>query len=69
MRAWLVAASITALITAGFTPEEVRRILQHSPLPAPPRDTSNARAEDPAAARLGHFLFFDPRLSGNGHLS
>ena len=76
MRAWLVAASITGLGAAsapalryGFTPEEVRRILQHSPLPAPPRDTSNARADDPAAARLGHFLFFDPRLSGNGHLS
>jgi cytochrome c peroxidase len=75
-RAWLVAASIAGLGAAaaparrdGFTPEEVRRILQHSPLPAPPRDTSNARSDDPAAARLGHFLFFDPRLSGNGHLS
>ncbi len=72
MNAWLIAASITGLgaaANAGFTPAEVRRILQHSPLPAPPRDTSNARADDPAAARLGHFLFFDPRLSGNGHLS
>jgi cytochrome c peroxidase len=67
--AWLAAASITAGAALGFTPAEVRRIQQHSPLPAPPRDTSNARADDPAAARLGHFLFFDPRLSGNGRLS
>ena len=75
MKAWLLAASLagigaaTAPAIEGFTAAEVRRILQHSPLPAPPRDTSNARADDPAAARLGHFLFFDPRLSGNGHLS
>jgi cytochrome c peroxidase len=76
VRAAIVAASIAGLgaattpaLRAGFTPAEVRRILQHSPLPAPPADTSNARADDPAAARLGQFLFYDPRLSGNGHLS
>ena len=75
MRAWVIAAAVAGLGAAApavrheFTPAEVRRILQHSPLPAPPRDTSNARADDPAAARLGHFLFFDPRLSGDGHLS
>lgn len=75
MRAWVAAASLAGLGAAAapalhdFTPDEVRRILQHSPLPAPPGDKSNARADDPAAARLGHFLFFDPRLSGNGHLS
>ena len=76
MKAVLVAALVLGLAAAeatapraGFTPAEVRRILQHSPLPAPPPDTSNARADDPAAARLGQFLFFDPRLSGNGHLS
>ena len=76
MRSTILAASILGLGAAagpalrhGFTPVEVRRILQQSPLPAPPADTSNARADDPAAARLGHFLFFDPRLSGNGHLS
>ena len=72
----VIAASIAGLgaaaapaLRGGFTLAEVRRILQHSPLPAPPRDTSNARGDDPAAARLGQFLFFDPRLSGNGHLS
>ena len=76
MRAWVVAASVAGLGAAaapalrhGFTADEERRIRQHSPLPAPPPDTSNARADDPAAARLGHFLFFDPRLSGSGHLS
>ncbi len=69
----VVAASLTGLGAAAapapFTPDEIRRIQQHSPLPAPPPDTSNARADDPAAARLGQFLFFDARLSGNGQLS
>jgi cytochrome c peroxidase len=75
MKAAVLAASLLGLgagapvLRAGFTPAEVRRILQHSPLLAPPADTSNARSDDPAAARLGQFLFFDPRLSGNGHLS
>jgi cytochrome c peroxidase len=76
MKAAVVAASLLGLgaaaapaLRAGFTAAEVRRILQHSPLLAPPADTSNARSDDPAAARLGQFLFFDPRLSGNGHLS
>lgn len=70
-----MAASLAAAGAApppalhDFTPDEVKRILQHSPLPAPPRDTSNALSDDPAAARLGQFLFFEPRLSGNGHLS
>ena len=55
MKGWVVAASVAGLGAAApalhdFTPDEVRRILQHSPLPAPPRDSSNARADDPAAA-------------------
>lgn len=36
------------------------------PLPA---DPSNRYADDSAAARLGHRLFFDTRLSGNGAVS
>ncbi len=48
---------------------EVKRLLQHSPLPPPPPDETNAKADDPAAARLGRALFFDARLSGSGRLS
>ena len=38
-------------------------------LPPLPPDPSNAVADDPLAARLGHRLFFDPRLSGNGEFA
>jgi cytochrome c peroxidase len=72
MRAAVLAAAMAAAAPggrAGLTPEEVRRALQHSPLPPPPRDTSNARSEDAAAARLGQFLFFEKRLSGDGRFS
>lgn len=36
---------------------------------APPPDPSNRVAESPEAARLGHRLFFDPRLSAGGDVS
>jgi cytochrome c peroxidase len=52
-----------------FTEREIARILQHSPLAPPPPDPTNRFADDPAAARLGQFLFFDPRLSINGEVS
>jgi cytochrome c peroxidase len=35
----------------------------------PPPDPTNAYADDPAAARLGHHLFFDPRYSRDGSIS
>ena len=38
-------------------------------LPPLPTDPSNAVADDPRAARLGHRLFFDTRLSVNGEIS
>ena len=53
----------------GFTPQERDRILTLSPLPPPPPDPTNRYADDPAAARLGQFLFFDPRLSRDGTVS
>ncbi len=53
----------------AFTPEEITRILQHSPLPDAPRDATNRVAGDPAAARLGQFLFFDTRFSSNNQVS
>jgi cytochrome c peroxidase len=45
------------------------RILQHSPLPPLPPDPTNRVADDPAAARLGQYLFFEPRLSRDGRIS
>lgn len=42
------------------------RILQHSPLPAPPKSPSNRYADDENAALFGQAMFFDVRLSKNG---
>lgn len=52
-----------------FDERELRRILRLSPLGPPPPDPSNARADDPRAARLGELLFFDQRLSASGTMS
>ena len=51
-----------------WSPEEQRRIrsLSLDALPPLPPDPSNAVADDPQAVALGHALFFDPRLSGDG---
>lgn len=38
-------------------------------LPALPADPTNRVADDPRAQALGHALFFDTRLSGNGAIS
>jgi cytochrome c peroxidase len=38
-------------------------------LPPLPPDPSNAYADDPAAATLGHKLFFDARFSANGEVA
>lgn len=40
-----------------------------SPPPALPPNPTNRFADDPAAANLGHALFFDARLSANGKVS
>lgn len=45
------------------------RSLQLDSLPPLPPEPSNAVADDSRAAALGHRLFFDPRLSGNGAVS
>lgn len=50
----------------AFTDVEVKRFLQHSPLPPPPANETNAYADDPRAAELGQALFFDHRLSKDG---
>jgi cytochrome c peroxidase len=71
--AWaaLLAAGWPGQAAAGvdLTPAEVRKVLTHSPLPPPPLDETNAVADDPAAARLGQFLFFETRISGSGRFS
>lgn len=52
-----------------FTPEEIEIINTFSPLPPPPPDPTNRVCDDPAAARLGQFIFFDKRFSGSGRVS
>ncbi len=47
----------------------VLRSLSINGLGAPPPDSSNRFADDPAAASLGEALFFDRRLSANGRVS
>jgi len=51
---------------AGLPEPVLARVLAASPLPPPPPDPTNAVADDPRAARLGHALFFDTGLSGDG---
>jgi cytochrome c peroxidase len=74
------ALAVTLLSATGHSPriggtrwsEQERALLRSlslaslGPLPS---DPSNRYADDSAAARLGHHLFFDTRLSGNGKVS
>jgi cytochrome c peroxidase len=62
-------ATASAATAVGFSEVERRRILQHSPLLPAPADPTNAYADHGGASRLGQFLFFDARLSGNGQVS
>jgi cytochrome c peroxidase len=54
-----------------WTAEEIEnlRTLSISSVEELASDPTNRVADDPAAARLGHELFFDPRLSSNGKVS
>lgn len=52
-----------------FSPAERNLLLTMSPLPPPPRDTTNAVDGNPAAISFGAALFFDKRLSGSGEFS
>ncbi len=53
-----------ALAPDSFTAPEWATIASLSPLPALPTDTTNKYADSPAAASLGHRLFFDKRIAG-----
>ena len=48
----------------ALTPAELAQIAGLSPLPAVPPDTTNAYADNAAAAALGQMLFFDKSYSG-----
>ena len=54
-----------------WSANEIRIIetLQIDSLPPVPKDLSNSVSENPLAAKLGHSLFFDARLSANGKVS
>ena len=66
LRRFLAALALAILGAAGHAAADDFSL---SALGAPPRDASNRWADDPAAARLGHRLFFDARLSSNGQVS
>ena len=51
-------------LIAGQAWVELSKLSPAATLPAPPVDLSNEVADDPAAAALGHKLFFDPGFSG-----
>ena len=83
-RALTVAAGVTALVLASAAAvhafavagprwsaqeRETLRSLALASLGPLPKDPSNRVADDPRAAALGHRLFFDARLSGNGRVS
>jgi cytochrome c peroxidase len=48
-----------------FTADELAAIYRHSPLQPVPPGTTDGVADDPRAARLGQYLFFERRLSAN----
>jgi cytochrome c peroxidase len=56
------------LLFATQSPDPAR-VLQHSPLPPLAPDPTNAVADDPRAAQLGQYLFFDPGLSAGGRFA
>ena len=72
----LAAALFTLSATAAnentpeFTAKERARIASHGPWPLPwSPDPGNRVSGNAAAIRLGHQLFFEPRLSANGRVA
>lgn len=58
-----------ALATIGLDDERWARVRSMAEIPELPPDPTNRVADDPRAVELGHRLFFDSRLSGNGKVS
>ena len=78
MRATVIALALLAGLgyaaasaPSGPSPALLKAAVELSldALEAQPRDPSNRWADDPRAADLGHRLFFDARLSGNGKVA
>ncbi len=64
---FLIWNNLPSLIATEFTDAEKKVVasLSLTALGELPSDPSNAVADNPLAAKLGHGLFFDTRLSGN----
>ncbi len=58
-----------AATDAGWTASERLFVATLKPLGAPRASPGNAFADDPAAAALGHRLYFDPRFSADGKVA
>ncbi len=73
LMASLATAPAQASVARGehplYSPEELAAIYRHSPAASQPVDPDSRVADDPRAARLGQFLFFDTRFSPNGKVS
>jgi len=65
-----LATAAAAADPDEFSAEEIARIAAHGPWPPPwTADPGNRVSGNPAAIRLGHALFFEPRLSANRRVS
>jgi cytochrome c peroxidase len=60
----LLAFALAGCDDDMFTAEERRIMRELSPLPEVPPDPTNKHADDPAAAHLGHRLFFETEWAG-----
>ncbi len=76
MRWLLIAAALAALSASAafasedFSAAELGRIAAHGPWPLPWTSDPGSRVSgNPAAIRLGHDLFFEPRLSANRRIA
>ena len=68
--AMLLAVAQDAPRAGGWLDEvTARRVARNPPLGPVPADPTNRFADSPAAAALGHRLFFDTRLSASGTVS
>lgn len=56
--------AVDAADPLALTADEMVAVGKLSPLPAPPADSTNAYADNAAAARLGQMLWFDKSYSG-----
>ncbi len=67
--AWGCSPGAGSAAGQPWSERELALIYSLSPLPPCPPSPSNRLADDEQAARLGHALFFDPRLSGDRRVS